>query len=377
MPITGRKASEIARGYLWSLMIWAGFAPIMAAEEAMKQQPDGTYLSFWTVLLIACAWCVTGALLSPPVFYFVQRYPMVRPFSPWRIGRYILLLVPYLLLSLCIRSAVLPPTDPAMPSYFGRFLEGLGENAHLFAVQTWDYIVTLVAALAYQYSTRARNQELESAKLRQELAESELHALKSQLQPHFLFNTLHGISTLIEVDKARAKMMVLKLSSLLRAVIQDGAPDLIPLEEELKFVEAYLDIEKMRLEERLQIGWKVDAGTRSLLVPSLILQPLVENAIVHGVACSREGGWIEIGARRLDDRLELSVANSVRGTATPGSGLGLQNTKARLSHLYADEAAFSFEVDENGIARAVLLFPALGISKMEDAGKASVAAGTV
>jgi LytS/YehU family sensor histidine kinase len=122
----------------------------------------------------------------------------------------------------------------------------------------------------------------------QALAESELQALKSQLQPQFLFNALHGISTLIEVDKARAREMVLKLSSLLRTVLQDGTADLIPLKEELKFAEAYLDIDKMRLGERLEIYWKIPADARQLLVPPLILQPLVENAIVHGAACARE-----------------------------------------------------------------------------------------
>jgi two-component system, LytTR family, sensor kinase len=228
---------------------------------------------------------------------------------------------------------------------------------------------------ACAYFLRVRNHEIESAKLQQALAESELHALKSQLQPHFLFNTLHGISTLIEVDRARAKVMVLKLSNLLRSVIQDSTSDLVPLEEELKFAEAYLDIEKMRLEDRLEVSWRIEPGTRQLLVPSLILQPLVENAIVHGVACSRDGGWIEIAGRRTGERIELIVRNSVRGTAASGSGLGMQNTKARLNHLYADEASFSFGVSNEGIASAILDFPALGSSKPEEAAEEAVVQG--
>jgi two-component system LytT family sensor kinase len=211
----------------------------------------------------------------------------------------------------------------------------------------------------------ARDQELERAELQRALAGSELQALKSQLQPHFLFNTLHGISTLIEVDKASAKAIVLRLSGLLRTVLQHGNSDLIPLAEELKFVEAYLDIEKMRLAGRLEVRWEIEQSTLQALVPQLILQPLVENAIVHGIACSREGGWLEIGLRRSEDQIKLSVRNSVRGKATSGSGLGLQNTKARLKHLYSDEASLSFAIGDDGVAMAMLLLPALGTQKLE------------
>jgi len=367
MEVPWQKVSKIGRAYLWSILLWAWFGPLMAAQEKMRALADGTDVPFSRLLLIAGAWCMTAALLAPPIFYFVRRYPITRPFKLQRVGSYFLGTIPYLVLSVCIRSALLPPDDPAVTRYFTRFLEGVRDNAPLFALQTWDYLVMVVAAHAYEYFMRARNQELERAKLQQALAESELQALKSQLQPHFLFNTLHGISTLIDVDKARAKLMVLKLSNLLRAAIQDGTSDLIPLDEELKFAEEYLDIEKMRLEGRLEVSWKIEPGTGCLLVPSLILQPLVENAIVHGVACSREGGWIEIAARRAGSRMELSVRNSVRGKGAAGSGLGLQNTKARLSHLYAEEASFSFVVTEDGIAAATLLFPALGMSALDEA----------
>jgi two-component system, LytTR family, sensor kinase len=260
---------------------------------------------------------------------------------------------------------LLPPGDPATQDHISRFLEGVRSNAKFFALQTWDYLVILVGAHAYEYFMRARNEELERAKLQQALAESELQALKSQLQPHFLFNTLHGISSLIEVDRPLARAMVLKLSSLLRTVLQSGTADLVSLEEELSFAEAYLDIEKMRLSERLEIRWTIPPDTGQILVPRLILQPLVENAIVHGVACSREGGWLEIRLKRAEDYVELSVRNSVRGKGAPGSGLGLQNTRARLNYLYGDEARLVFAVDEVGIATATVRMPALAAAKPE------------
>jgi two-component system, LytTR family, sensor kinase len=363
MSTLWQTAGRIGRAYLWSILLWAWFAPIMAGQEKVRLLADGIVIPYWKMLLIAAAWCMTAATLAPPIFFIVRRYPISRPIRFKRVAGYLLGAIPYLLVSICVRSLLLPPWDPNTGEFTRRTFETFVNNARLFATQIWDYTVVLVAAHAYEYFMRARNQELERAKLQQALAESELQALKSQLQPHFLFNTLNGISALIEVDKARAREMVLKLSSLLRTVLQDGTADLISLKEELKFAEAYLDIEKMRLGNRLEIGWDIPADMRDLLVPPLILQPLVENAIVHGAACSREGGWLEIGMHRVEKGIELSVRNSVRGKSTPGSGLGLQNTRARLNYLYGDEARLDFCLNDDGIAIATLLMPALGTSK--------------
>jgi two-component system, LytTR family, sensor kinase len=380
------KAAKVGRAYLWSILLWAWFAPLMAGQEKVRLLAQGVNLSYWKMLLIALAWSMTGATLAPPIFYIVRRYPISRPVQWNRVAGYFLGAIPYLLLSVCIRSLLLPPLDPSTGHFLHRSFDSFVGNAQLFALQTWDYSVMVVAAHAYEYFTRERKQALESAKLQQALAESELQALKSQLQPHFLFNTLHGISTLIEVDRSRAKEMVLKLSSLLRTVLQDGTADLIPLEEELKFAEAYLDIEKMRLGERLEIRYNVQAGLGQLLVPPLILQPLVENAIVHGVACSREGGWLAIGIRRVEKGIEMSVRNSVRGKGTPGSGLGLENTAARLKYLYADEARMDFAIgmeggcgrsDGHAVAVGTIVLPALGTEKEEVAQEAAPARSTM
>jgi two-component system, LytTR family, sensor kinase len=322
MEAAWEKASTIGRGYLWSILLWGWFAPIMAGQETVRLRSDGVNVAYWQMLLIAGAWCVTAATLAPPIFYIVRRYPISRPLQFKRVAGYFLGAIPYLILSVCIRSLVLPPWDPATGQFMNRSFDSFVGNAHLFALQTWDYTVVVVASHAYEYFTRARNQELERARLQQALAESELQALKSQLQPHFLFNTLHGISTLIEMDKSLAKEMVLKLSSLLRTVLQDGTADLIPLEEEWKFAETYLDIEKMRLGERLEIRWKVQPGMQQLLVPALILQPLVENAILHGAACSRDGGWVEIDpARGKRNRIARAKQRARQGDDGLGAGI--------------------------------------------------------
>ena len=184
--------------------------------------------------------------------------------------------VSFMLLYACIGWCVLR-SDPALQEYIPR--NGLGplELIHQgFADQITMYLAIVVAAHAYQYFEKLRKQEMESVEFQRALAASELQALKMQLHPHFLFNTLHGISTLIDTDQASAKEMVVKLSTLLRGTLEHSSSDLIPLREELKFVREYLDLEAMRLGTRLNVEWSIDSDTGSTLVPQLILQTLVE-----------------------------------------------------------------------------------------------------
>jgi len=209
---------------------------------------------------------------------------------------------------------------------------------------------------------RIPKQELGRSEEAGALAASELQALNMQLHPHFLFNTLSGISTLIDSDRKTAKAMVIKLSTLLRAALEYSSLDLISLEEELQFVGKYLDLERMRLGPRLAVSWSIDPDTLQTLVPQLILQPLVENAIRHGIACSRVGGWVEIVSQRSNGKVELQVRNSVGGKGSAGTGVGLRNAKARLKYLYSGEASLSFSIADDQTATATVVLPALGSS---------------
>jgi len=259
-----------------------------------------------------------------------------------------------------LRWVLAPPWNVPAQKFDQRSLHALVTGFYVFAEIIWNYIIVLAAAHAYEYFKRSRDQELE---LQQALATSELQALKSQLHPHFLFNTLQGISALIDTEKERAKAMVLKVSNLLRTALQCASSDVISLDEELKFVDDYLGIEKMRLEDRLEVRWRIDSATRQLLVPQLIMQPLVENAIFHGVACCRGGGWIEISSQRAGGMLEIAIRNSVGGKRQAGMGLGLHNVRARLKHLYEDEATLCFDQGSDGVAIATLVLPAIGQQK--------------
>src|SRR5215469_4922833 len=357
MEAVSQIASRIARSYLWSILIWLSLAPVAAGEDTLTLLDRGLYLPFRILLLVDGAWLLTAAILTPPLFSIVRRYPIVDRHRAGRMAAYLAAVLPYLAVSACIRSVLLPPWDSAAHQFRQRSLHSLIGNIHVFSFQIWCYLAILVVAHAYYGFQRAKAQELESAELQQALAASELQMLKSQLQPHYLFNTLHGISTLIDSDRAKAKASVLKLSKLLRTSLEYGNSDLISFAEELKFVRSYLELEQMRLGDRLQILWDVDAETRETLVRQLILQPLVENAILHGISCCREGGWIQIVSRKIGDRVELEVRNSVGGKSQEGLGLGHRNTTARIKHLYATEGTFVFRIDAGDVAVATLTFP--------------------
>jgi two-component system LytT family sensor kinase len=257
-------------------------------------------------------------------------------------------------------------------SWGPRSLHTLYELAYsTFADVLLLYLGIIVGAHAYTYFVRGQRQEMDRLRLRQSLAQSELQALRAQLHPHFLFNTLQGISTLIETDPPTAQAMLHKLGSLLRAVLKHGSSDLISLKEELAFVRAYLDLEHMRLGTRLAVRWRIAPDADAALIPQLLLQPLVENAIVHGIAPAREGGWIAIEATVRDDGLLVEIRNSVAAASQPGLQVGLVNVKARLKHLYADDAHFEFLVQrEAKVAVARLQVPALA-SPISDSGVAS------
>ncbi len=312
------------------------------------------------MVLLAEARGLAFALLTPPLFSLVRRNLDSSRGSFWSLGIYLVALPPFMLSYATIHWLILPPWDPTRQGYVPRAghspLEIIRSG---FADQITMYIAIVAMAYAYVYIERSRKQELERHEFQRALAISELQALKMQLRPHFLFNTLHGIATLIESDRGTARSMILRLSNLLRSALESGRSDLVTLEEETRFSREYLDLEKMRFGERLQIEWLVEEQAMQMLVPQMILQPLVENAIRYGIASSRERGWIEISAYRNNGSVEIRVRNSVGKSASRGTGLGLKNTEARLGYLYSNEASFSFVLSSDHIATAKVVVPAL------------------
>jgi signal transduction histidine kinase len=360
VKVSSSTFRRIVLPYLWSIGFWLAFSILMSLQQEFNNgRRSNSRIDYWTLLLVMATRYLSCAPLTPPIFYLVRRFAINRS-NPLRgILVYVFGVVPFVISYVCIRWVIAAPWDVALQRFVPRSLHGFvivlyGSIGH----QVSMYITIVIAAHAYEYFERGRIEELERSELQQALAASELQVLKNQLHPHLLFNTLHSITTLIDSDKVLAKAMVLQLSNLLRTALHHGSSDLVRLREEVKLVEAYLDIEKMRLGTRLEVRWKLDGDTRDVLVPQLVLQPLVENAILHGIACCREGGWLEIASRKIGELIELRIQNTVGGKRTGGMGVGQKNTEARLKHLYSGKATFSFALTEDHLATVTLVFPA-------------------
>jgi two-component system LytT family sensor kinase len=350
---------SVARAYLMSFAFWSGIALLMGLQYR-PLDPHALWSSLGALLIEVALRGLAFALWTPPIFFLVGKYLR---FSKSRF-RYLLLwalgVVPFVVLQTSILWILVPPYNDELRKYMPRSAHSWMEMIRgAFADQVFIYIAVVVAAHAYQYLKRLQRQERERYEYQQALAASELQALKMQLHPHFLFNTLHGIATLIDSDPKNARVMILKLSGLLRIALDRNSADLIYLHEELEFVEAYLDLERMRFGDRLTIERRITRETQALLVPQMILQPIVENAIRHGIASSRERGWLTIEATKVDNNLEILVSNSVGMKASNGTGVGLRNVEARLKYLYAGEASMRFSIAENRIATLKLILPAL------------------
>jgi two-component system sensor histidine kinase AlgZ len=216
------------------------------------------------------------------------------------------------------------------------------------------------AVLAYAY--RLRREQAQHLAARAAMRDAELRALRYQLQPHFLFNTLNAVSALVaERRNAEAQAMIARLGDFLRGTLAAPQAHEVPLGEEIAAAEDYLDIERARLGDRLRLRWQVGPEVLRALVPRLLLQPLIENAIRHGIAPGAGAGRLEIAAKRDGARLQLRVGNDVAGgqaerDAGEGERIGLRNLRERLQALYPDDHVFSADADGSEF-RVVLDLP--------------------
>lgn len=239
----------------------------------------------------------------------------------------------------------------------------IGGNGRRLAEVLLSWVVQLfvwsVAYVAYHYIVSSRLEKMRALRLEAANREGQLASLRSQLNPHFMFNALNSIRALIGEDPDRAQRAITLLSSLLRNAMSTVKRRTVPLGEEVDTVRAYLTLESMRYEERLRVRFLVDPALERRPVPPMMLQTLVENAVRHGIAKRKQGGEVEVEAKAADSGMVLTVRNSghLQEGATHGSGIGLRNTRERLAHLYAGKARLDMR-DENGMVVCELYLPA-------------------
>lgn len=216
----------------------------------------------------------------------------------------------------------------------------------------------LGCSLAITYARESEARALAAAELETRLAQAQLASLRMQLNPHFLFNTLQSVSVLVEEDPRRARRMLVLLGDLLRSVLEGPGRQEVPLAQELELLERYLEIEQTRFSDRLNVRFEVDPATRSLLVPSLLLQPLVENAVRYAIAPKATPGTIVVSAASEDHRLILKVADD--GPGLPRGfveRVGLATTRARLEKLYGGGQSFTLAPGPGGGTVATIVMP--------------------
>ncbi len=337
-----RLRSESPR-WLWIAAFWSGIALFDATQTVLLMRAEGMHHHwlrlFFTLLFSWLPW----ALATPLVLRLGRRYPGAqwRRVSTWltHLAACAAIGLVYALWSSVWEELLNPWALSPGPNPFGQLWVQKFENGVLSSLILYG-VILLVGSMLDSRERLAR-QQAETARLNEQLSKTQLDALRRQIEPHFLFNTLNAIAGLVREERNDAAVrMIAGLSDFLRRVVEDSGRQQVPLSEELQFAQQYLDIQKVRFAERLQVSVDVPTELFHAQVPSLILQPMVENAVKHGIAKQVQGGAIRIAASRSNGRLTLTVYND--GPGLPAgweqiqSGVGISNVRTRLQNLYGD-----------------------------------------
>jgi signal transduction histidine kinase len=341
---------------------WTLFGLFLTSQTSLAFSRRSVPISFSRILLAEMAFAYCWAALTPLVLYLARRFPIER--QQWRRS-----LLVHFAASALLGLATRLVRDLAFifvaQDYEGSISLGkLMLNVYFFfdygAMMYW---LILLVVYAVEYYRRFRENELKATRLEAQLAHAQLQALKMQLHPHFLFNTLHSISALVYKNPGAADKMLARLGDFLRLTLDSAGAQEVSLQQELEFLRCYLEIERIRFQDRLTVDIDVEAEALDARLPNLILQPIVENAIKHGIAPRTSRGCIEISARRLDGQLLVNVIDNGCGLPSNGNsgllseGLGLSNTQTRLRQLYGNHYRLDLVNNPGGGLRVTLEIP--------------------
>jgi two-component system LytT family sensor kinase len=332
---------------IWSF-IGLAFTCQLYFGALRSEQPMPFARAAFTQFTFAYLW----ALATPLVLWLAARFQLER--NNWK--RQLLIHFLFSLILVVVVSSAhqimgyLNHGRPqGRPYRFANTLSSISWNAsENFAI----YGLIVLLCHAFGYYSRYRKGELKTTQLESLLAQAQLQSLKMQLHPHFLFNTLHSISALLNSDVEAARRMIVRLGDFLRMTLDNVGTQEVTVEQEMNFLKGYLEIERIRFQDRLTVKVEVEPQALDVKVPNLILQPIVENAIRHGIAPRSTPGLLEINVKRENGMLRIQVRDNGPGLPVNHSsiklfkgGLGLANTRARLDHLYG--AAHRFELENN------------------------------
>ena len=348
----------------WAVIIGAWLVPaLLAAFNSLVQDGlEGRPTDWHWVAFNFFDW-LAYALLTPLVFRLSRRFQLERPHLARSIAVHgigaLLMCAAWASLGSILRLAIFHPATAAMPQGPLLWLVSWISTTLPFGFGVYFALVGIQHATAYL--AEARERETQAARLAAQLSESRLGALRMQLHPHFLFNSLNAITVLVrDGDTLAASRMLELLSEILRQVLRTEGGHETALSEEMEFLERYLAIEQVRFSDRLTVRFDVPSELSRAAVPRFLLQPLVENALRHGVARLPGAGLLEIAAKHDRDKLILTVRDNGPGlapAATPATGVGLANTRARLFELYGEAGTLDVENAPGGGVIATVRLP--------------------
>ena len=347
------------RKWTFYLICWTIPAFVALSYYHLNQILTATEVNWNYALMTSLPWWYIWALFTPVVLWVARKYPINK--DTW-VKSVPLLYIPLMLLLFAVHAAInlLLFRATGIHDTMNMALLEVHFTSRMH-VNTMAFWTVLGFYNAFDYYRKYQLREQQAANLELQLARANLRALKMQLNPHFLFNTLHSVSALVRKNEnAIAIKMLGRLGEFLRLALENQGTQLIPLEEELDFLERYLEIEKIRFQERLEVDMDVDLDLLDYYVPNLILQPIVENAIHHGISPHIQAGKIKISAFKEDEHLVLQVHDDGPGltnTRKARQGVGLSNTRERLERLYGDDQQLALINAEEGGLKVRIVIP--------------------
>jgi signal transduction histidine kinase len=346
---------------------WAFVAAVFVVQNIVGELGRGAALNWRNDVVNECVYWIAFATLTPLFVLMARRYSLIAPPRMRALCVQVLASFPIAALQVALNYTLLAIiaivlgklTLSGIPTWFAT-----RRNFALLLVITafWKYWVIIALIHGVEYARLYAQEQRDASALREQLTAAKLDQLKARLQPHFLFNTLNGIAVLLRDDPERARTMLVRLSEMLRGVIQAGEEQFVTLREEMAMVHRYLDIQEMRLGDRLQTLIDVPQDVSEHPVPHFLIQPLVENAVQHGVARAELGGIVSIRVRRDSTHLDIEVRDILRGSVasnedSAGSGIGLRTTRERLARLYGDSYRLDMQPAGGGGTVVTLRLP--------------------
>jgi two-component sensor histidine kinase len=328
----------------WQTHYWYSFT-----KDAMSW-PDSLRFE------VSFAWL--WLLLTPLILWLARRFRIERHHWPRNLAIHFLALTIINAVTKTVFDATMAPPNSAFHDFtWARWLRSIEQN---FDTGTLLYSVIILVEHSIVYYRRYQQGLVNAANLQTQLVQAQLRALKMQLHPHFLFNTLHTITALVHEDPDMAERTIARLSELLRLFLANSTIHEVPLSEELRILDLYLEIERTRFEDRLSVHFDVPPELREAMVPNLVLQPLVENSIRHGVGRRSAPGWIAVAAEKYGETLVLRVSDNgvgLRESRPQSTGMGLAITRGRLESLYGEKQSLALRDVQTGGAEVRITLP--------------------